>query len=630
MPGAELPGWLKTALQRPVPESASRASRIVLLEEEIITATKSTAQSRVREAVKIQDAEGLRHLYLTAGQRIRQDFKLIGGWKIRPDGSVTEYDRKTIIQADADDSNQFSMNKTNLFRPEGTRVGDVVGWEYELRSKPEFFTEMWLFGGGEPRLLSRFGLKLPSGWTYRFKVLNHPDLSPHVDDGGHAIWEMRDVPAIEGELMGTAFRDLTPTLMVAYGTGEGSKEERQFETWEKVAGWYGEIVAGQVVTSKEIQGEAARLAFGADSRLDAIRAITEFVQGVRYLNVAVGRSVAEPHLAADILKNRFGDCEDKSVLTIALLREIGVDAYATLARTSDTGTVPRDFPAPNLFNHAIVAIQAPEGANVPSTMRAGALGDLIIFDPTSTSRGLGDLSPFLQGTHAVLAHGTDGGLVTLPVLPPEASSREAEYEITFAERGGIDLEVTATYKGDYAASRRSYYQSVRGKNRAEAFATYLKSNYGGGDVEELELQGVESPGEPLVMSAKLWMPVPGQDLRDLRTIPAHFLLGTRVGPLPDVERETPLMIDAGFTERERYEVRVPPGWNVVGPLPALEATGPVGEYFLAAREAGGRVVVERLLTVKRDAVSPAEYAGVREFFDEVDRGDALSVALERR
>lgn len=626
----EAPEWLDLSLKRSVPASAGKASRVVLLEEKLIEVTKSDTRWRVREAVRILTLEGQRAFALSARQSIGQDFKLIGGWKVRPDGDVKRYDAKALVEMDADGSYQFSMSKIKVFSPDEARVGDVIAWEYTTREKSEAYQSMWSFGWSSPTVLSRLAVKVPSGWKVSSMTRNHPEIPASTDDEGYTIWEARDLSAQKSEPLGVPLQEAVPTLLVRWAPPEAGGDVRVFATWQSVGKWYAGIVAPQVVADAEIRRAASEAAAGAVSKLDAIRGIARFVQGVRYLNTAVGRSVAEPHSAPQILKNRFGDCEDKSVLTITLLREIGVEAWPVVALTSDSGSVAPEFPTINVFNHAIVAVKAPEEVpDLPAGVDAGPVGRLILFDPTNSNTGFGDLPGSLQGTRAVLAHDTHGGLLSLPILLPEASRREIEAHASFPERGGIDVKTVYMFNGQYAADMRARYESVRGDKRKEEFLSWLSGQFGKGEVRGFDVSGVEMSDQPIVLTIDFRMPLPGKDLGSLRTMAASLHLFTRVGRLNETERTTPLRIDTGYLESDRTTIEIPSGWKVLDPLPSVQASCQAGSYSMKVRREGGTLLVERILRINAITVPPSDYLPIKTFFDEVIKGDGTGIAMEK-
>ena len=620
----EAPEWMELAMKAPA-AAASRTRRVILLEEMRVDVSRSSAQRRVREAVRILDTR-LGVEPFKAAQSAGDKFKLIGAWRVRQNGSVQAFDAKSIAQIDADKFYEFSSTKKNVFLPGDLRSGDIIGWEYVITSPVEDYTAGWLFGSFEPTSVSRFAIRLPEDWEARASIFNHPGLTPTRDDEGYRVWEMRSLDAIPFEPYSAALAERAPHLLVAYGPKDKSAK-RKFGTWESVSRWYADIVSRQTVSDQSIKDMAAKLKAGNEG-LAAIRAVAEFTQGIRYLDTAVGRSVAEPHVAPDILRNRFGDCEDKAVLTITLLREMGVEAFSLMARTNDIGSLVVDFPGLR-FNHVIVAVRVPGDPQLASSFDAGPLGRLTAFDPTDSTTVLGDLSSSLQGTRAVVAHPTSGGLVTLPVLPPESSERRSEIRVTFAEPTGVDVASKIAYTGQYASAMKAIYGETRGAQRSERLLNWLKSTYGDGRVKQMRVVGDAASDQDVVEEMEYWMPIPGKDMGDLRTIGVGVGLSTRADRLPAAQRASPIVFDAGYTETSSTDIRVPAGWRVTPPLPAGEASSEAGEYKLSVRQEGDRLIVQRDLKVKTARIAPSAYASVRAFFDAIARGDSGEIVLEK-
>lgn len=625
----DAPDWIEEYRRRPVPEWTRKAPVVIFGDECLVEVSKSNLKIRARRAVKVQSSEGVSLPSLAAGLRIKETFILLGAWKVRPDGEVTEYGQSSIVQWDADSSYEFSMSKVNVLRPTGTRVGDLIAWEYLLKSKPEANTQSWLFGSKYPTLESRFGLKLPRDWQYSYRALNVEDLPSSMDDRGFTVWTMRNQPAVAPEPLGVPFRDLVPRIIVSYTPSTGKPNRNTFDTWSDLGSWYGDIVGTQVVSDDSIRQAVSSTVSDSADLWRATGEIASFVQGIRYLDVAPGRSVAEPHPAPEILRNRYGDCEDKSVLTITMLREIGVEAYPVIALTKDVGSVVPDIPTPSQFNHVLTAIKPPGPVGVSAEVDVEGLGRVVIFDPTDPYTGLGDLSESIQGTRALIVHDSVKDLILLPVLPPGASRREAEIRVTIPPEGDVDVRSEIKYTGGYAARMRGYFESVRPEKRKMEYHDYIRSRFGRGEVRDYDVSGVESPADPIVSKLDLKIPLPGKDLGILKTLSTQFLLPTRARSLPDKERETPLRIGSGFQEWDRTIVEIPSGWKFVAPPESVKATSPVGEYELRLAMEGENLVIDRRLSVGASTVTPEGYREIRDFFQEVARGDATEIALEK-
>jgi len=78
---------------------------------------------------------------------------------------------------------------------------------------------------------------------------------------------------------------------------------------------------------------------------------------IRYVALYLGETAAIPHKAADILRNRYGDCKDHVALYSALLAAVGIRSEAVLLNLGPYYSLP-DVPGygASAINHAIVWI----------------------------------------------------------------------------------------------------------------------------------------------------------------------------------------------------------------------------------------------------------------------------------
>ena len=111
---------------------------------------------------------------------------------------------------------------------------------------------------------------------------------------------------------------------------------------------------------KRFEAEAAR--FQALPEPERARAIVRFVQDdVRYVGVEIGENSHRPHTPAWVLDRGFGDCKDKSLLLVSLLRAAGLEAWPSLVHASAGQRLPKSTPSPDVFNHAIVQVALKSG-----------------------------------------------------------------------------------------------------------------------------------------------------------------------------------------------------------------------------------------------------------------------------
>lgn len=86
---------------------------------------------------------------------------------------------------------------------------------------------------------------------------------------------------------------------------------------------------------------------------DQARALYNWVsKEIRYAAIYFGAGGVVPHYADDIIKNRYGDCKDKTTLLVALLNAKGIEASTVEISTSNSYALPK-LAVFTPFNHVI-------------------------------------------------------------------------------------------------------------------------------------------------------------------------------------------------------------------------------------------------------------------------------------
>ncbi|MCC8391054.1 DUF3857 domain-containing protein [Paraburkholderia sp. MMS20-SJTR3] len=116
---------------------------------------------------------------------------------------------------------------------------------------------------------------------------------------------------------------------------------------------------------------AHALTAGLTEPRDEARALYDWVRlNIRYVALFVGETAAIPHRAADILRNRYGDCKDQVALYGALLAALGIRSEPVLLNLGPYYSLPAvpGYGA-SAINHAIIWI--PELAQFADTTAGG-------------------------------------------------------------------------------------------------------------------------------------------------------------------------------------------------------------------------------------------------------------------
>lgn len=190
---------------------------------------------------------------------------------------------------------------------------------------------------------------------------------------------------------------------------------------------------------------------------------------VRYLGIELGRNSHSPTPPAETLARRYGDCKDKSLLLMALLRELGVDAEAALVNTGgglESSSYPHRLHA---FNHVLVHVRLDGKVHYldPSLRnQAGALGELrepdygralvLSADTTSLSTMPSRQVSYRMSVNKTLATEGMGSRLTVHTSKHGRWAENQRLSVIFRYRTTAN-EVAAEQLSDYAAIVRQVY-----------------------------------------------------------------------------------------------------------------------------------------------------------------------------
>src|SRR5258707_7335781 len=119
--------------------------------------------------------------------------------------------------------------------------------------------------------------------------------------------------------------------------------------------WYSSLKSDRRQLTPEIRARAAELTKEKTNDLDKIEALYDFVgPNFRYVSLSLGVGRFQPHAAAEVLHNEYGDCKDKHTLLASLSDAIGLHASAALVNS--TVALDPDFPSPSQFDHVMTRV----------------------------------------------------------------------------------------------------------------------------------------------------------------------------------------------------------------------------------------------------------------------------------
>ena len=132
----------------------------------------------------------------------------------------------------------------------------------------------------------------------------------------------------------------------------------EVNNWQEVVNWSLPLYQSAIEVSPAIETIARQIKFQHTDLESQIVAALRFSQDeVRYLGLEMGTNSHQPTPASETLALRYGDCKDKTVLLISLLKALGVEAHPALVNTEDRKRTASLPVSPSLFDHVIVTLE---------------------------------------------------------------------------------------------------------------------------------------------------------------------------------------------------------------------------------------------------------------------------------
>ena len=263
-------------------------------------------------------------------------------------------------------------------------------------------------------------------------------------------------------------------------------ELSSFKTWEELGEWYQTLQHDRVKPSAEIQAKAAELTKGLTDENSRIHALYDFVSTkYRYIGIAFGLGRYQPHAAAEVLANQYGDCKDKHTLFASLLNASGIKAYPALISASRE--LDADVPSPGQFNHVITVIPQATG--------------LLWLDTTTEVAPLALLVSPLRDKHAlVIPDDKAAALVATPVDDPFPTLQKFEMQAKLSDAGVLNGKAENTDRGDTELLFRAAFRMLPQPQWKDLVQRISYALGFGGDVSNVDAIQLEKTVEPFHFS----------------------------------------------------------------------------------------------------------------------------------
>ncbi len=625
--GQPVPQWGLDAAKTHTPDYAKDASAIILFDEYVETIDdQGRAVEREREAIRVLQPQG-RGNTCAVSYDVDQKINYFRVWTIAADEKQYQaQDTDFTEEGDTDIPIMLSTRKTRLAHPPAVDVGAVEICESEELMEPYSQEKIWDIQNGIPVVFQALEVDLPAGRAHAQSWHNHAQVAPVEVAPNHWRWEVKDEPALILRDIPSrpSWAALAARMDVQWGEAAVAGMDNQ---WRALGEWVTKLEADRPDPSPEITAKVQSLIAGAPDFYTKLSRITDSIQkDIRYFVVIRGIGGLQANHAADIFRNRYGDCKDKTTLLISMLQVAGIHAFYVPV-DDRRGVVDPQQPS-LLGNHMITAIEIPPGVQDPRLMAIVKAGDgkrYLIFDPTDERTPVGNLGSDLQGSYGLLSAGNASQLIALPVLGPDANGTERKGSFTLALDGTLSGSVDDSHSGPDGADLRTFLKYTDAKEQHEYWENRIAGDLPGVVLTSFQFVQPQALDKPLEFHYKFTTGQYAHQAGPLLLVRPR-VVGSDALPFNDKPRTVAIDLGATGRWRDSYDIALQPGYVVDETPDPVDIDTDFASYHSAVTAKPGDLHYEREYVVRQVEIPVTEAAAFRKLESAIladERGTAV-------
>ena len=528
-----------------------------LLADRQIELTAKAVKYYVENAIRIQTPQGLSALgTITLIWDPDTDVLVVHKVDLIRDGKVinllTDGRRFTIAKRETNlDAATLDDTLTAILQPPGLRVGDIVDVAYTLVRRQPLLAGTpsaevqvpWSLPLSRLHIRALWSRSLPIRWQEGQGLA----VAQRIESGGERgiSLTMRNVPPV-----------LQPRLAPLRFLVDRRVDFTAFRSWAQLARRFAPLYrrAAQLAPHSRLLKQVAHIrAASADPLRQAALALRLVESQVRYLFLDFNDGGLNPAPAELTWSRRFGDCKAKTVLLLALLHALGIQAEPVAVNLLAGDAVQGRLPMIQLFNHVLV--------------RAVIAGRTYWLDGTRLGdRNLAQLRvPYYHWGLPLVGHGAQ----LLAMVPPPPRRPLSNTRIRIDASAGIlrpaPFRAQISMRGDAGLYIEQRLANLTPDQLDDALRRYWTQQYGFVDIKSVSARyDRKRHAERFQMEGTAQLRWRGRD---------YLLEGLGVGfqadftRLPGPARAAPYAVAYPFYTRTREAIRLPQtgkGFSVVG------------------------------------------------------------------
>jgi len=309
-----------------------------------------------------------------------------------------------VIRREKDlEQQQLNGILTATTQLEDLQVGDIVRFSFSISQLNPALdgnveTSAQLLKGSLAAWENSYRLIWPKKDYLQWKLSLDEHPVSVTESGGYKVLQM----ALNREEEAEEFPENSP---VRYRL-RSFLDATSFKSWQDVSSATAKLyrTEGTITADSDLQREVDRIAGQTSDPMERTAMAIQVVQDkVRYLYNGLGFGNYSPQSPADTWRLRYGDCKAKTLLLLAFLHKLGIEAEPALVNTVWQDGVAERLPGFQAFNHILV--------------RATVDGNILWLDGTGNGTRFADLMDVPDHRYALPVRAEGAALEEIAIRP---------------------------------------------------------------------------------------------------------------------------------------------------------------------------------------------------------------------
>lgn len=500
---------------------------------------------------------------------------------------------------------QYSSSRVIVLEFPSVETGAVLEYEMAFTTisplNSRMFYQEFQITQSLPVAVAHYTVTVPQKLDLKFKNVRHqvqPVITDLPETGQRMYtWTVENIPPLTAETAMPPYREIGASIVVS-----------TTDEWESVADWWRELASLKYKDSKEIEKAIESFKEGNPNRNTLIDRIYKFVKDeVRYEGLDFGRTVYEPAIAADTLKNNSGDSKDQAILIKTLLDACGVDSSIGLVRTRRQGGVISGVSGAGEFNHVIVVVYNEKG--VPRFL--DSTGSYLLKDM---------LPPEDYGADILIIKEEGIEQTRIPMDMPKENGITYDVTAVMTEDFGVTGTLTVQFDGISDGVFKSEFAQVQDEGLQNFIQRVLTRIYPGAKFGQCKISNQTENGK----KAKLQMSFTAPDwmvIADGRYSLKLFGNGTIFPEYVFKNRVNPVFLDAAVFVKITVTLTLPDNLKVLDLPKDQTLDNELLKFYTQYRQESDALIrMESLIAEKKLIVPHEEYPRFLKYYEDYAAG----------